>query len=230
MVRRSVVVIAKLEDAAVGPIGGKAEGLARMIELGLPVPPAIVVPVGADVGDVVSIARELGEPLAVRSSAAGEDTRERSAAGQYETILGVRTAELPEAIARVRASTSRARAYGGGNEVAVVVQRQVDATKSGVAFSRDPLTGDAVYIVECAFGGGERVVSGEVTPDRFRIDGERITARVFGQLRTLRDDELRKLVALVARADAGFGYPVDVEFCFERRQLWLVQCRPITTT
>jgi pyruvate,water dikinase len=165
----------------------------------------------------------------VRSSAIGEDARDRSAAGQYESVLGVSAADLEEAVARVRASTSRARAYGGSDEVAVIVQRQVPATKSGVAFSRDPVTDEHVYVVECAFGAGEAVVSGHVTPDRFRIAGEHISARVASPLRTLRDDELRRLIALVARAEEGFGYPVDVEFCFERRQLWLVQCRAITT-
>jgi pyruvate, water dikinase len=130
----------------------------------------------------------------------------------------------------VRASTSRARAYGGSDDVAVVVQRQVPATKSGVAFSRDPLTGDDVCVVECAFGSGEAVVSGQVIPDRFRIGRGETTARVAGPLRTLRDDELHEISRLVARAEQGFGHAVDVEFCCERRQLWLVQCRPITTS
>jgi pyruvate,water dikinase len=48
-------------------------------------------------------------------------------------------------------------------------------------------------------------------------------------VRTLRDDEARDVADLVRRAEAGFGRPVDVEFCFEGRTLWLVQCRPITT-
>jgi nitrogen fixation/metabolism regulation signal transduction histidine kinase len=45
----------------------------------------------------------------------------------------------------------------------------------------------------------------------------------------VRDDELGDLVGLVRQAEQGFGRPVDVEFCFERRNLWLLQCRPITT-
>ena len=53
------------------------------------------------------------------------------------------------------------------------------------------------------------------------------SARTFA--RTLRDDEARAVADLVLRAEAGFGWPVDVEFCFEGRELWLVQCRPITT-
>jgi phosphoenolpyruvate synthase/pyruvate phosphate dikinase len=223
------VVTAKLEDAPDGAVGGKAAGLRRMIELGLPVPPAFVVPVGSEIGQLDAVVAELGEPLAVRSSAVGEDSRERSAAGQYETVLDVRASDLAEAITRVRTPTSRARAYGGGDDVAVVIQRQVAATKSGVAFSRDPLSGDDVCVVECSFGAGERVVSGDVTPDRFRIKGDHVSARVAGSLRTLRDDELQEVAALVARAERGFGFAVDVEFCYERRRLWLVQCRAVTT-
>ena len=73
------------------------------------------------------------------------------------------------------------------------------------------------------------VVSGEIVPDRFRISGGAVKARVAGSLRTLRDDELHDLLALVEQAEAGFGHPVDVEFCYERRRLWLLQCRAITT-
>lgn len=210
-------------------VGGKAEGLARLVELGLPVPPYVVVAVGAELGDVEDVVRALGEPLAVRSSAVGEDAADRSAAGQYETLLGVAADDLPAAVARVRLGTERSRAYGGGDEVAVVIQRQVPATRAGVAFSRNPVTGDDEVLVECAFGGGEAVVSGEVTPDRYRARGGRVRARAAGRVRTLRDDEVGQIVGLVHRAEEGAGRPVDVEFCFDRRDLWLVQCRPITT-
>ena len=226
---REPTVVKTLGDAGAARLGGKAAGLARLAELGLPVPPAVVIPVGTDVDDPESLVGELGEPLAVRSSAVGEDSLGRSAAGQYETILGVTRSEVVDAIARVRSSTARARAYGGSDDIAVIVQRQVPATKSGVAFSRDPLTGDLAFVVECAFGPANAVVSGEIVPDRFRISGGAVKARVAGSLRTLRDDELHDLLALVEQAEAGFGHPVDVEFCYERRRLWLLQCRAITT-
>ncbi|HEY5693098.1 MAG TPA: PEP/pyruvate-binding domain-containing protein [Gaiellaceae bacterium] len=208
-------------------IGGKAEGLIRLRELELPVPPFVAVPVGEEVDEAAVAA--LGEPLAVRSSAVGEDAADRSAAGQYETVLGVTQATLRDAVAHVRSSTARAQAYGAGGDVAVVVQRQVPATRAGVAFSRDPVSGDDSVLIECALGGGEAVVSGEVTPDRYRVEDERVHARATGAIRTLRDDEAREVAGLVRRAEAGFGMPVDVEFCFEGRTLWLVQCRPVTT-
>lgn len=208
-------------------IGGKAEGLVKLQELGLPVPPFVAVPVGEEPDE--SAVAALGEPLAVRSSAVGEDAADRSAAGQYETVLGVTRATLPDAVVQVRAGTDRAKTYGADGEVAVVIQRQVPATRAGVAFSRDPVAGGDDVLIECALGGGEAVVSGQVTPDRYRIAGDRVHARAAGTTRTLRDDEAHDVAELVRRAEAGFGRPVDVEFCFEGRMLWLVQCRPITT-
>lgn len=208
-------------------IGGKAEGLIRLQKLELPVPPFVVVPVGEELDENAITA--LGEPLAVRSSAVGEDAADKSAAGQYETVLGVTRETLGAAIDHVRSSTDRARAYGAGTDVAVVVQRQVPATRAGVAFSRDPVTGADEALVECALGGGEAVVAGAVIPDQYRVRGESVRARAAGSVRTLRDDEVRQVAKLVRKAEAGFGQPVDVEFCFENRTLWLVQCRPITT-
>lgn len=210
-------------------IGGKAEGLARLVALGLPVPPAVFLAVGEELDDPDRVAAELGEPLAVRSSAVREDAADRSAAGQYETVLDVHASGLREAIAHVRASTGRAEAYGAAGDVAVVIQRQVPASRAGVAFSRDPLSGDDELVIECVLGRGEAVVSGLVTPDRYSVRDGRVRARAGGRVRTLRDDEVQAIADLVRRAEAGFGCPVDVEFCFEGRRLWLLQCRPITT-
>jgi pyruvate,water dikinase len=226
-------VIVELGGAA-GEVGGKALGLARLAEMGLPVPPAVVVPVSAEgrLEDPEAVVRRLGEPLAVRSSAVGEDAADRSAAGQYESVMGVRSHQLRDAVARVHASGSgaRARAYGASGGMAVVIQREVLSTRAGVAFSRDPMGDSDDVVLECAFGHGEAVVGGETTPDRYRVaeDGH-VTARVATDLRTLRNDEALAVAQLARRAQRGFGQPVDVEFCFERRRLWLVQCRPITT-
>jgi phosphoenolpyruvate synthase/pyruvate phosphate dikinase len=232
-------MIAEL-DAPAGEVGGKAAGLARLVEMGLPVPPAVVVPVVAAgvLDDPDAVVRRLGEPLAVRSSAVGEDAGDRSAAGQYESLMGVRREGLRDAVARVHRSGAgeRARAYGAAGAMAVVIQREVAATRAGVAFSRDPLIGADAVLVECAFGHGEAVAGGETTPDRYAVAADgRVAARVAARagarrlLRTLRDDEARAVADLARRAERGFGRPVDVEFCFERRRLWLVQCRPITT-
>jgi rifampicin phosphotransferase len=222
-------VILELTEIDAATAGGKAVGLARLNELGLPVPPAVVVPVGADFDEADAVVARLGQPVAVRSSAVGEDGADRSFAGMFDTLLGVDRDSLVAAVSQVRSGTARAESYGSGGSIAVVIQREIRATRAGVAFSRDPVSGADEVLVECAFGAGEAVVSGLTTPDRYRIDEAGVRARAASSLRTLRDDEARHVADLVRVAEAGFGSPVDVEFCFEGRDLWLVQCRPITT-
>jgi len=239
-----------------GAAGGKAHGLARLVALGLPVPPALVLPPAAyerwrETGelpaDALAAALErLEPPLAVRSSALDEDMEGRSAAGQYESVMGVRgRTDLFEAVERCyrAAESERARAYrgGGGGTLALVLQREVKSSRAGVGFSVDPLTNEADHVLlEAVFGHGERLVAGEVDPDRYWVPraGTEIRARVVDKpgepparrySRTLRDDEALAVADLVLRAEQGFGRPVDVEFCFEGADLWLVQCRPITT-
>ena len=56
-------------------------------------------------------------------------------------------------------------------DIAVVVQRQIDSERSGVMFTLDPSTGRTDrLVIEGAFGLGEAVVSGRVSPDRYVVD------------------------------------------------------------
>jgi phosphoenolpyruvate synthase/pyruvate phosphate dikinase len=257
------------EPAALDRIGGKACGLAQLFELELPVPPAVVLTTeaherwheGGRVADadrraLEEVLERLGDPLAVRSSAVDEDAGDRSAAGQYESVIGVRG--IDELLAAVEhcwraAEGERASDYRGGDvaRLALVVQRMVAADRAGVAFSADPLTGDrSAVIVEAVFGYGEGAVAGTITPDRYTVarEGSTVRARVADKAglaaadgtlmplpaerrlaRTLRDDEAVAVADLTLKAERGLGRPVDVEFCFAGPELWAVQCRPITT-
>lgn len=187
-----------ITDADVGRAGGKGHSLARTAAAGLPVPPGFVVttdayrrlhPVGTR-SDPLFVERftlqyrALGErPVAVRSSATGEDGADASFAGQQETVLGVSGLDaVLSAVERCWASlhTARAKAYrakqgvdeaGLAMAMAVVVQELVPAEVSGVLFTRDPL--DPIgqrMLAEASWGLGEAVVSGRVTPDRFHLD------------------------------------------------------------
>jgi pyruvate,water dikinase len=246
--------LAAAAEAGEPVVGGKAMGLARLVALGLPVPDAVVLPVGwaGHEDDLAAAVEGVKPPFAVRSSAVGEDSSGQSAAGQFETVSNVRPAGLADAVARCLASahSARAEAYAGETAaMAVVVQHQVAAGRSGVAFSLDPVTGRrGEVVVEAVFGHGEGIVGGLVDPDRYRVSdagdvrvrraekpvalepsGRRRRLAAERQLaRTLRDDEARAVARLVRAAEAGFGGPVDVEFCFEGARLWLLQCRPVT--
>ncbi|HEX7292422.1 MAG TPA: PEP/pyruvate-binding domain-containing protein [Conexibacter sp.] len=118
--------------------------------------------------------------FAVRSSALEEDSRDRSYAGQYETILGVSTPEaLVAAVAQCARSGSSARvaayrraagASGGEGGVAVLIQEMVAAERSGVAFTANPTTGASEVVVNASYGLGDAIVSGEITPDELVLD------------------------------------------------------------
>jgi pyruvate,water dikinase len=181
-----------------GPlVGGKGLSLGLMAAAGLPVPAGFCVttaayqrlrgrPPGEDGAlraAVEHACRQLGGPVAVRSSATGEDGAATSFAGQQETVLGVtEPAAVLDAIARCWASldSDRAVAYRrrqgvdeAGLAMAVVVQRLVPAEVAGVLFTRDPLDPEGRrMLVEASWGLGESVVSGRVTPDRYQLDRE----------------------------------------------------------
>jgi pyruvate,water dikinase len=178
---------ASLDAADTEAITAVSDELRRRIEHA-PHPP--------DLRDAIEAAHaRLGEaraPVAVRSSATGEDSADASFAGLQDTYLWVLGAE--ETLAAVRRCwaslySAPALAYrrrAGMDEsaaaMAVVVQRMVDARTAGVMFTRSPLTGDrSVVAIEASWGLGSAVVGGEVTPDRFvigKLAGE-ITARAI---------------------------------------------------
>ena len=125
--------------------------------------------------------RDLNIPVAVRSSATGEDAADASFAGQFDTYLGVTGGRrLVESVRRCWASlfTERAVGYRLGkgldhreSPMAVGVLKLVQARASGVAFSVHPVTGNAHrMVIEGSWGWGEAVVQGLVTPDHIEVD------------------------------------------------------------
>lgn len=204
-------------------------------------------------------------PVAVRSSAASEDSDAASFAGQQETFLNVRGAD--SVIDRVRECwasffTPRAifyRAQKGSledSEMAVVVQKMVQAEKSGVMFTVDPVQGRKdQMVIEAVYGLGEAVVSGKVTPDHYVVDRAHATivrehvafqtialvynemggtrevqlSELQGSTRVLTDEEIRQLHKLGLKLEGYFGKPQDIEWAIEGSELYLLQSRAVTT-
>jgi pyruvate,water dikinase len=135
---------------------------------------------------ITAAAAELGEGfLAVRSSAAGEDSAAASFAGVHETRLFIRgERELLEAIRHVWASafSERALVYRrtAGQPLdditmAIVVQRMIDARSSGVLFTAAPTTNDPRFVViSSLFGLGEGLVSEGFDADTFTLKKEKL--------------------------------------------------------
>ncbi|ELZ34604.1 phosphoenolpyruvate synthase [Halorubrum distributum JCM 13561] len=203
--------------------------------------------------------------VAVRSSATAEDLPDSSFAGQQETFLNVREDDLLRRVKECWASlfTQRAIYYRQQRgfphsevDIAVVVQRMVDADKSGVMFTSHPSTGEPQVTIEAAWGLGEAVVSGTVSPDNYVYDRERgevdqvtvadkkvemVKDEETGETVQLDVDEDRRNERVLSDADIGdlvelgelvedhYGAPQDVEWAIYDGEIYMLQSRPITT-
>ncbi|MCC6260104.1 MAG: pyruvate, water dikinase [Anaerolineales bacterium] len=204
--------------------------------------------------------------VAVRSSATAEDLAEASFAGQQETYLGIYGAEsLVWHVQRCWASlwTERAIAYRARNDfehesvsLSVVVQEMVAPDVAGVLFTVNPVTNNMdEMLVNAAYGLGESVVSGRVTPDTFRAGRKKFVTleKVCGAKATridmasdngttesevdesarqrlcLNEADLRRLIQLGEKVEAHYGKPQDIEWGLAGGALYLLQTRPITS-
>jgi phosphohistidine swiveling domain-containing protein len=189
-----------------------------------------------------SLAQQTGvdEPVvAVRSSAIGEDGAESSFAGQYETILNVRGIEaVTDAVldcwrsaANERATAYRAaRGIDASPRIAVLVQQMVPSDVSAIAFGVDPITQDrTVVVIEAAAGLGDRIASGEVTPDRYVVRKPDLAFVERAEDGALSDEDAHAITQLVVKLEAHNEGAVDVECAIANGELYLLQCRPVTT-
>ena len=204
--------------------------------------------------------------VAIRSSATAEDLPDASFAGQQDTYLNI--SGIEDVLTHVRmcwASLFEARAifYRAENDfdhskvlIAVVVQQMVNSEKAGVMFTVDPSTGDEEMLIEGAWGLGEGVVSGTVTPDTCRYDkvnDEVISYRIntkktmftkdpetgstvqkevpddMKDKKVLTDNDLEQLTQLGRKIQKHYGAPMDTEWGIENDKVYMLQARPITT-
>jgi pyruvate,water dikinase len=230
--------------------GGKGKTLARLYRAGYSVPDGFILLPDAFDGDELRAAawpqvqaqlthlRQGGrEPaFAVRSSAAGEDSARASFAGEFETVLAVRTdEEIRAAIHTVRRSrhAARVQAYRQAQglaasepEIAVIIQRLVRAELSGVLFTVDPVTGDLQQMTGNFVAGlGEKLVSGQANAQSFTFNRPQGTYRGPADLKRA----ARELYRTACRLEKELGGPQDLEWAVAGGRLYLLQARPITT-
>ncbi|OPY27018.1 MAG: Phosphoenolpyruvate synthase [Methanocella sp. PtaU1.Bin125] len=241
----------------------KAEAFAKGLIKDQPMPKEIADAVRSHYEELCR--REGGEVyVAARSSATAEDLPEASFAGQQETFLNVKGAdELLKAVQNCWASLYGARAiyYRVKQKfphemvnIAVVVQKMVDADSAGVMFTRHPTTGDNIEIIEAAWGLGEAVVSGSVSPDNYVVKNNKILQSKVAtkEIMIVRDkktrktrkievpaekknaqvlskDEIIKLAKLGKLVEEHYGKPQDIEWAIQNGETYLLQSRPITT-
>ncbi|MEN8763925.1 MAG: PEP/pyruvate-binding domain-containing protein, partial [Thiogranum sp.] len=192
---------------------------------------------------------DASKPLAVRSSAVGEDAAGRSFAGLHESIVGVHGRQaVDDAVRLVWASlwSDAALLYRkelgldpANSRMAVVVQEMIDADYSGVAFARDPrdMRKDCA-LIEAVPGPCSLLVDGLVDPDRWELDRKSHSILVW--LPGHRDDaphddpllearDLERILDTLLSAEQLFGWSPDMEWTGQSDSLTVLQARPITT-
>jgi pyruvate,water dikinase len=179
---------------------------------------------------------DLSKAYAIRSSANVEDGQKFSFAGQFDSFLDVRGLQnILEAVQAVweSARNPKLRTYLAGSDIspeqlrmAVILQEMVTPVVSGVAFSRNPITGLDEIVVEAVSGSGEALVQEGVTPDRWiykwgawiaQPDQSSIAKEIINQVVT----ETKSVAEM-------FGRPLDLEWVYSDSAVYWVQLREIT--
>ena len=228
-----------------------------------------------DLQDAIAAAyEELGKKMnidqpyvAVRSSATAEDLPDASFAGQQDTYLNVQGAET--IIAKVKECyascfTDRAVYYREKQgfdhldvALSAAVQMMVFSKAAGVMFTVNVATGDDQNILmEAAWGLGEYVVQGTVTPDNYtvckkthkilekNVNGqdvklvrkaggdceEQMVALDEQNMQKLTDEQIIELAGYAKKIEEHYGCYMDMEWGVDERdgKLWILQARPET--
>lgn len=140
-------------------------------------------------------------------------------------------------------------------QIAVLVQQLVAADVAAVVFSANPVTGNRDEVmVNASWGLGESIVGGTVTPDTFIVrksdlavvqrviaDKQHMTVSTRGgthevetprflrNTSSLNDEQVIEIAKLALTLETSMEYPVDIECAYAAGDLYLLQCRPITT-
>ncbi|MBP7927944.1 phosphoenolpyruvate synthase, partial [Patescibacteria group bacterium] len=199
--------------------------------------------------------------VAVRSSATAEDLPDASFAGQQETYLNIiGYQDVVKHVQKCWASLFESRAIFYREEkgfnhfkigIAVPVQLMVQSEISGIMFTVNPLTNNRDEVsVEAAYGLGQPVVSGEVTPDQYivnktsgkivskyisnqtwqmTLDGNVPVSKKYQKTQKMSNRHVVQLAKLGVDIEKHYGRPQDMEWGMEGGKLYIVQSRPITT-
>jgi phosphohistidine swiveling domain-containing protein len=235
-------------------IGNKAKNLRFLANKGFPTPVTYVCTWDAharyvqdDVQIVEALKAELAAKLdgekkyAVRSSANFEDSLDSSFAGQFKSVLDVQGVDgILQAIWSIWATTESPaiQAYLGQNgaairdlQMAVLIQEMVFPQVSGVAFSKNPITGLDEVVVEAVRGSGEALVQEGVTPERW-INKWGTWTSLPGDSNDGQGIELdlvEKVVRQAKEIARAYGRPVDLEWVYDGHEVQWVQLREITS-
>ena len=172
--------------------------------------------------------------MAIRSSANVEDGNKYSFAGQFDSVLNVKNDlnSIVNAIYQVYYSvfTIRSISYCLANNInpsvmsmAVIIQKMIPSLYSGTSFTKDILTNtNNEIIIESTGEGGSKVVDGSGITNVYKFNKENI-------INSRGPSFIKKLAKLSLGIEANYQIPLDIEWAFDGKDLFILQTRAITT-
>ncbi len=233
-------------------VGGKGRHLQKLVSWGTSVPPFFVVT--TDCYDFyvrnVRLPEEVVSKftsffddhpeIALRSSMISEDNVDSSFAGLFDTLLDVTRDNWESSLLKIYRSLKSERVLEYiqkknlkvNFKMAVVAQELIKVDKSGVLFTRSPVSPTSAVAIDAAYGMGEGVVSGTSDVDHYQLTrtGEVIERRIINDPPVLSQNEMNELVKLAIQLENKNEKPSDVEWGYKAGKLYLFQIRPITMT
>lgn len=185
-----------------------------------------------------------GGLYSIRSSSVFEDSHSDTYAGQFDSFLDVRKKDIFYYIKKCWASAFNYAVFQYSSDkhktyshkvFSVIVQQMIQPKFSGVGFSINPLTKDKKNVVlEFTPGRGDMLMSGIITPQQIIVSKKDLTFTMplmkivnpKGYL--LPSKEIKNITRTIIALEKKAKYPCDVEWVFDGKSFYILQCRPIT--
>ena len=267
-ISNNIIILSHAVSGDLSNHGGKAFNLLKLIKYKYNIPEAFVI-TPKDLNNIEKIKKDVlflfddlsSKYVAVRSSGILEDSKDKSFAGQFKTLLGVKRADLICSINKCMESqysdllkTYTKRENKQGGEMAVIVQKMIDADFSGVCFTQNPVNRNQnEVIIEAIEGIGSLLVDAKVTPSQFILEKNKkeikqkfivkqemklVINKERGGLKDLKindknrksisDDKIIKICELANDIEKIFNTCVDIEWEIMHNKIYILQVRPIT--
>ena len=216
-------------------IGNKAEKLLFLKKEGFNVPDLFVLPKHLSEKEVLKNCDE-NQIYAVRSSCISEDSKSKSFAGYFYSEIGVSYKNIYKAYQKVISSFNNEEGF-------VIIQEFIPSDKSGVIFTND---GSSNMVINSNFGVCKTVVEGwecdELLLSKKGIilnkeypkikesliwKDEKLTKNKENQF-SLNSKEINQLIEKSQEIESIMNCPQDIEWCFCKEKLYILQSRPIT--
>ena len=216
-------------------IGNKAEKLLFLKKEGFNVPDLFVLPKHLSEKEVLKNCDE-NQIYAVRSSCLSEDSKSKSFAGYFYSEIGVSYKNIYKAYQKVISSFKN-------EEGVVIIQEFIPSDKSGVIFTND---GSSNMVINSNFGVCKTVVEGWECDELLVSKKGIILNKEYPKIKesliwkdkkliknkenqfSLNSKEINQLIEKSQEIESIMNCPQDIEWCFYKEKLYILQSRPIT--